>query len=337
MGCLLYFYTMNKLSPILRVQLVVLILGFVLMGIKFFAYHLTQSNAILSDALESIINVAAGAFALFSIWVSQKPKDDDHPYGHGKIEFISSGFEGAMIFMAGTYILYEAVLAFFNPPAVKQLDLGIYLIAFSGLINFLMGSYLVKYGNKQHSDAMVADGKHLISDTYSSIGLVIGLLLVSLTQILWLDAIIAFLMGLVILYTGYKIMRKALAGLMDEANTEILEELLPLLNEHRNKEWIDIHNLRLLKYGNSYHIDAHVTLPYYWSLDKAHDQLVDVDRLIAEKFHNQVELFIHADPCVPASCSICLHTECTVRKHPFKAIVPWDKQSVLKNQKHSLD
>lgn len=320
----------------LKIQLVILLLGVGLMAIKFAAYFLTQSNAILSDALESIINVTAGAFALFSIWVSQKPKDEDHPYGHGKIEVISTGFEGGLIFIAGSYILYEAVMAFFYPPVVRQLNTGMYLIAFSGLANFFMGNYLVKQGKLQHSDAMVADGKHLISDTYSSMGLVLGLLLVSITQIIWLDALIALLMGLVILYTGYTLLRKSLAGLMDEANTEILEVLLPLLNEHRKTEWIDIHNLRVLKYGSSYHIDAHVTLPYYWSLDEAHEAMSAIEGMVVEKFHNQVELFIHADPCVPGSCSICNISSCTLRKHPFKARIDWDKNSVLKNQKHSL-
>ncbi|MFY8190468.1 MAG: cation diffusion facilitator family transporter [Bacteroidia bacterium] len=326
---------MNKFSHMMRIQLLALLLGMVLMGMKFFAYYLTQSNAILSDALESIINVAAGGFALFSIWVSHKPKDLDHPYGHGKIEFISSGFEGALIFIGGIYILYEAVLAFFYLPQVKQLSLGIYLVAISGFINFLMGNYLVKQGKSNHSDAMIADGKHLISDTYSSIGLVIGLILVSLTQLLWLDAFIALLMGGVILFTGYKIMRKSLAGLMDEANDEILDQLLPLLHTHRKKEWIDIHNLRVLKYGSNYHIDAHVTLPWYWSLEKAHEEISSIDSMITEKFHNQVELFIHADPCIPSSCSICEISDCLQRKHKFIAPLEWNKERVLKNQKHS--
>jgi cation diffusion facilitator family transporter len=134
----------NKNSNLLRVQFIVLILGVGLMLIKFVAHLLTQSNAILSDALESIINLAAGAFALYSLWLSQKLKDLDHPYGHGKIEFISIGFEGGMIVLAAFYILFEAVHSFIKPQKIKQLDMGIYLIAFSGLVNFIFASILLK-------------------------------------------------------------------------------------------------------------------------------------------------------------------------------------------------
>ncbi|MCG9880947.1 MAG: cation diffusion facilitator family transporter [Bacteroidia bacterium] len=327
---------MERRKKMVKVQLVVLLLGLLLMLIKFTAYFLTQSNAILSDALESIINVAAGAFAMYSLWLSNKPKDEDHPYGHGKIEFISSGFEGGAIIIAGVFIIYEAGLGFFYPPDVKQLDVGIYLVAFSGVVNFLMGRYLVTYGKQEHSDAMIADGKHLISDTYSSLGLVLGLLLVNITNYIWLDALIALLMGLLIVYTGLGIIRKSLAGLMDETNTEILDELLAVLNDNKRNEWIDVHNLRVLKYGSSYHIDAHVTLPWYYSLEQAHEELGYVDKLISEKFHNNIEMFVHADPCVPQSCSVCMLTDCKVRKSAFVAQVTWDKESVLKNQKHSL-
>jgi cation diffusion facilitator family transporter len=326
---------MVKLKPnIIKIQTTVLVLGFFLMIIKYFAYVLTQSNAILSDALESIINVAAGAFALFSIYVSQRPKDNNHPYGHGKIEFISSGFEGGLIAIAGCYILYEASIAFFNPPEVKKLDLGIYLVGFSGLVNFLMGSYLVKHGKDQRSDAMVADGKHLLSDTYTSIGLVVGLILVHFTGLIWLDTVIAIIMGVVILVTGYKLMRKALSGLMDETDIEILEELLPVLSQNRKPEWIDIHNLRVVKYGSNFHVDAHVTLPWYWSLEKAHDELTAIDFLTTEKFHENIEMFIHADPCIPSSCQICELANCHERKFAFKEKIEWNTENMLKNEKH---
>ena len=306
------------------------------MVVKFIAHLLTQSNAILSDALESIINVAAGSFALYSLWLSQKPKDQDHPYGHGKIEFISIGFEGGMIVLAAFYILFEAIHSFIKPQAIKQLDVGIYLIAFSGLVNFVMGKYLVKIGSQNKSQVMVADGKHLITDTYTSIGLVIGLILVKLTSFVWLDGAIALAMGALILYTGYGLIRKSIAGLMDEADEEILNELLPVLSTNRKKEWIDIHNLRVVKYGSNYHIDAHVTLPYYWSLEKSHEEVSAIDFLVANKFHKDIELFIHADPCIPSCCAICGISTCKVRSSPFQKTIAWSQDNVLKNEKHSM-
>jgi cation diffusion facilitator family transporter len=327
-----------KKSPsLIQIQFIVLLLGTGLMIIKFIAHLLTQSNAILSDALESIINVAAGAFALYSLWLSQKPKDLDHPYGHGKIEFISIGFEGGMIVLAAFYILFEATHSFIKPQAIKQLDIGIYLITFSGLVNFVMGRYLVKIGNENRSQVMIADGKHLTTDTYTSIGLVFGLILVKLTGFAWLDGVIALAMGAIILFTGYGLIRKSIAGLMDEADEEILDELLPVLNLNRKREWIDIHNLRVVKYGSNYHIDAHVTLPYYWSLEKSHEEVSAIAFLVVNKYHQDIELFIHADPCIPSCCAICAISECTVRSSPFIKTIAWTKDNVLKNEKHSID
>lgn len=325
----------NKINP-LKVQAWVIGIGALLMAIKFIAHFITQSNAILSDALESIINVMAGCFAFYSLWLSKKPKDSNHPYGHGKIEFISAGFEGGMIIIAALFILFEAIHSFLVPPGVKNLDIGIYLVAFSGVINYILGFYLIKYGKMHHSDAMKADGKHLQTDTYTSLGLVAGLVLVYYTNLLWLDAIIAMLMGLLILTTGYGLIRKSLAGLMDEVDTDVISGLLPVFNENRKDNWIDMHNLRLVKYGSNFHIDAHVTLPWFYTLQQSHEEVTAIERLASEKFHEDVELFIHADPCLPFSCSICQLINCAERKHPFVKKLQWTMENTLKNEKHRV-
>jgi cation diffusion facilitator family transporter len=326
----------KKPENIIRLQFLVLLSGIVLMAIKFVAHLITGSNAILSDALESIINVAAGFFALYSLWLSKQPKDENHPYGHGKIEFISAGFEGGMIVLAAIYILFEAVHSFINPTEVKQLDIGIYLVAFSGAVNFIMGILLVKAGKRNKAEAMVADGKHLMTDTYTSMGLVLGLVLVQYTHMLWLDGIIAMLMGCMILVTGYQLLRKSLAGLMDETDPEIIADLLIVLNQNRKTSWIDMHNLRVVKYGANYHMDAHITLPWYWSLEEAHEEVSAVDRLVADKFHKDIELFLHADPCIPTSCSICELSNCAERKQPFQTRMVWDEANLLSNKKHQI-
>jgi len=326
----------KKPENIIRLQFLVLLSGIVLMAIKFVAHLITGSNAILSDALESIINVAAGFFALYSLWLSKQPKDENHPYGHGKIEFISAGFEGGMIVLAAIYILFEAVHSFINPTAVKQLDMGIYLVAFSGAVNFIMGILLVKAGKRNKAEAMVADGKHLMTDTYTSMGLVLGLVLVQYTHLLWLDGVIALLMGCMILVTGYQLLRKSLAGLMDETDPEIIADLLVVLNQNRKTSWIDMHNLRVVKYGANYHMDAHITLPWYWSLEQAHEEVSAVDKVVADKFHRDIELFLHADPCIPASCSICELAPCAERKHSFQTKIRWDAANLLSNKKHQV-
>lgn len=315
----------------------VVLVGVLVMGAKFMAYYLTHSNAIFSDALESIINVIAGAFAIFSLYYANQPKDENHPYGHGKIEFFSAGFEGAMIFVAGISILIKAFVSLVQHTQVHNMDYGIILTAASGVINFVMGKMLINAGEKIRSMTLVADGKHLLSDTYSSIGLLGGLVLIYLTGINWLDSVLAIAFALVIMFTGYKLLRKSMAGLMDETDTETLKEIEGIINQKRQNEWIDIHNLRILKYGSAYHIDCHMTLPWFWDLDRAHQEVRHFEDIFRDEFPNKVELFVHADPCLPHSCKICLLSSCDKRKHDFAGRVDWTLARILKNEKHMAD
>ena len=320
----------------LKAMRTVIIIGMVIMLIKFFAFFITHSNAILTDALESIINVVAGFFAYYSLSVAARPKDNNHPYGHGKIEFISAGFEGGLILLAGIVIIVKSVFDFIHPKEVELLDIGAYLAGTAGLFNFILGKYLIKTGTQNKSITLVADGKHLLSDTYSSIGLVAGLIIITLTKILWLDNLLAIIFGMVIIATGYQLFRKSLAGLMDEADTVVLNDVLDTLNKTRIDKWIDIHNLRVQQYGSSYHIDCHVTLPWYHDLQTSHDELKKMEDIIYKKYDDRVELFIHPDPCIPLSCAICQLSECAVRQHPFEKKIGWTLENVMKDEKHQV-
>lgn len=319
-----------------RIQSIVLITGLLLMIVKFVAHIITGSNAILSDALESIINVAAGAFTLYSIRMAGRPKDTNHPYGHGKIEFVSVGFEGGLIVLAAIYILFEAIHSFIFPTTIQSLDIGIWLTLGSGLVNLILALLLMHFGKKNRSNAMVADGKHLLTDTYTSAGLILGLVLVYFTDLLWIDSIVALLMGAVILITGLKLIRHSMSGLLDEADEEIIKGILVSLNNARKPEWIDVHNLRVVKHGANYHIDAHVTLPWYWTLEKAHEELQTLELIIDKHFDNETELFIHADPCIATSCAVCELANCAERKTAFLNKIVWNLNTIITNQKHKL-
>ncbi len=314
----------------------VLFAGIAIMLLKFVAFFITHSNAILSDALESIINVVAGAFAYYSLRLAAKPKDLDHPYGHGKIEFISAGFEGGLILLAGLVIIGKSVMNLLHPVAIEQMDKGAIITAFAGVANYILGSYLIKKGQLYKSITLVADGKHLRTDTWSSLGLVAGVVIIYLTGLNWLDNIFAILFGLIIIYTGYHLVRKSLAGLMDEADEAVLIDVVNVLNESRNEKWIDIHNLRIQQYGSSFHIDCHITLPWYDNLQTSHEELKKIEDLILAKFHHRVELFIHPDPCLPFSCSVCSLKDCAVRQKPFERKLDWTLENILKNEKHQL-
>lgn len=313
----------------------VLSIGVVIMLLKFTAYFITHSNAILSDALESIINVIAGAFAYYSLSLAAKPKDFNHPYGHGKIEFIAAGFEGGLILLAGITIVVKGIAGLIHPTPIHQLEIGAWLAAIAGVANYILGSILIRTGKTYKSVILVADGKHLLTDTWSSLGLVAGVILMYFTGLTWLDNVLAIAFALLIIVTGYQLLRKSMAGLMDEADSLVLQEVLDIMNEHRVNQWIDIHNLRIQQYGSSFHIDCHVTLPWYENLQKSHDNLKELETLIRQKFHDKVELFIHPDPCVPASCAICGIETCTVRQQPFTQKILWTVSNAMSNEKHT--
>jgi cation diffusion facilitator family transporter len=303
---------------------------------KFAGWYITGSNAILSDGLESMVNVAAGALALYSVIVSARPKDIDHPYGHGKVEFISAGLEGFMIGIAGIAILIKAVYNLIKPQELGSIDTGMVIVAIAGFLNFLLSLLLRKINRKKRSVAVDANARHLMTDAATSAALVVGLLIIHFTNLFWLDNAIAIVFGAMIFFTGYKLVRKSVAGVMDEADYKIISEIIEVLNRNRKDSWIDIHNFRVIKYGNDLHIDCHMTLPWYYDLKQAHEELKQLENHILAPSENHVEIFIHADPCVPDSCRICNLITCPVREHIFERQIIWNISNILKNEKHHI-
>jgi cation diffusion facilitator family transporter len=320
----------------LRIQKWVVAVAVLLFILKIIAWFLTHSVAILTDALESTVNVIAGFIGLYSLYVAAKPRDEDHPYGHGKAEFLSAAVEGTLITMAGLVIIYEAIYAFIHPRELQQLDYGIILVAITAVINFLVGYISIKKGKKNHSLALVASGKHLQSDTYSTLGIIVGLALIYITKLAWLDSAVAVIFAGIIIYTGYRIIRSSVAGIMDEADKELLQKMLVVLNASRRPNWIDLHNLRVIKYGGQLHIDCHLTVPWYLNVIEAHKEVEELGSLIKREFGNVIELFVHTDPCLDFSCPICNKQECGHRKAPYAKQVDWTLANVLTDTKHRL-
>lgn len=322
---------LNKQKNIIRIALAT---GILLMLVKFAAYMLTNSNAILTDAMESIVNVVASGFAFYSIHLAARPKDQNHPYGHGKVEFFSVFLEGGLIFIAGVLILGKAVYSFFFPEPVGNLMEGIGLIAFTGVANFVLGTYMVRQSHVLNSLTLQADGKHLQTDAYSTAGLLVGLSVMYFTGLTWIDIVLSLGLGLYILWSGYKLLRKSIGGLMDESDTMLVGEVAAILQRHRKADWIDVHNLRVQRYGHELHIDCHVTLPNYYDLNKVHDEVSAIDRLVNQHLHANTELFIHADPCIPSCCHYCRVENCPIRSEPHQKDVVWNKSIISKNEKH---
>lgn len=321
----------------LNVQKWVATVSVLLLAVKLFAYFSTQSVAILTDALESIVNVAAGFIGLYSLYVAAKPRDRDHPYGHGKAEFISSGIEGTLIASAAILILYNAIRSLFEPHPLFRLDKGMMLVATTALINGGLGLYCLRIGRRNRSLALESSGKHLLSDTVSTVGILLGLLLLYLTNWLWIDAVVAILFALWILYTSWGILRRSIAGIMDEADEKLLRQMATLLEGSRRVNWVDLHNLRVIKYGSILHVDCHLTLPWYLNVHEGHREIDHLTDTVRNEFGESVEFFVHSDGCLSFQCRICDKQDCSVRKHTFERKIEWTLENMARNQKHGSE
>lgn len=321
----------------LRMQKWVTAVSLVLFAVKLSAWFITHSVAILTDALESIVNIVAAFIGLYSLQVAARPRDEDHPYGHGKAEYISAGIEGVLIVAAGAVIIYKAIQHIFYPSPVHGLDWGILLVAFTAAVNLVLGIICQRTGKKNKSLALVASGKHLKSDTITTAGIIAGLILLYFTGAAWIDSAVAILFALIIIFTGLSILRSSAESIMDKADLQLLKEVIATLEANRRANWVDLHNLRILKYGNILHLDCHLTVPWYLNVLEAHEEVDHLSRIVKELFGESVELFVHTDACLDFSCAICSKEDCNVRKHPFQKRIKWDMDNVLSNKKHGLE
>jgi len=311
-------------------------LSVILFAAKIIAYYFTNSLAILSDALESIVNVLAGFIGLYSLYIAAKPKDIGHPYGHGKAEFISAATEGGLIVASGVLILYEAITNLIHSKPLEKLDAGLWVVAATAVINFIAGLICINIGKRNNSLALHSSGKHLIVDTYSTLTIIAALIIILFTKFFLLDKIVACVLSVVIIFNGYSIIRKSIAGIMDEADMKLLERMLKVLNENRRPDWIDIHNLRIIKYGNVLHIDCHLTVPFYLNVLEAHDEVDILKQKIIAEFGESIEMFVHTDGSYPVSCALQYNKNGKTNQPEFEQLKEWTLENVMKNERHGV-
>jgi len=300
-----------------------ILVGSLLLSVKFFAYSMTQSQSVFSDAMESIINVVAAAIALVMISWAAKPADRDHPYGHGKAEYFSAAFEGGLITIAAIWISIEAIGALVRGHEPRQLDLGLLIVLGAGIVNALLGFYLKHMGRRYHSPILIASGQHVLTDFWTSLGVVIGLAAVQLTGIFWLDPCVALLVAVHLAYTGSKVVRESSGGLMDAEDRDLIERLTKLFAKHTFPGIIRFHYTRVIRSGRFHHIDSHVVVPEFWDVKKAHDETDRFESLVIGDHFTDGEIAFHVDPCMRAYCSVCDLPECEVRQQPFERRVPF--------------
>ncbi len=327
----------NNTKDKLAFQKLIAAFGIVLFIGKIIAWKLTGSDAVFSDAMESIVNVISAFMGLYSLYLAAKPKDEDHPYGHGKVEFVTSGIEGALIAIAGIMIIYEGINSLITGKILQKLDWGIAIIAATAIINYLLGYISIKKGKHENSHVLISSGKHLQSDTITTLGVVVSLIVVYFTQIYWLDSVVALFFGFYIIVIGYKIIRKSLSGIMDEQDPDLLNQIIKVLENNRRTEWIDVHNMKIQQFGANLHIDAHITLPWYYSLRDAHNEMEKMIILLARNTKRSVEFNFHMDDCKPISCPICQIADCPVRERDFVKRVTWTPENVTCVDKHTAE
>lgn len=265
------------------------------LGLKFTAYALTGSVGILSDALESFVNLAGALIALTALRVAAKPADSTHPYGHDKAEYFSSGVEGTLILIAAASIAYAAIERLLRPVALEQLSWGLAVAGSASLLNFIVARALLNAAKRYDSITLEADAQHLLTDVWTSVGVIVGLLALTVTGWQWLDSVIALAVAAHIVITGIGLVRRSIDGLMDyNLPTDELAQLEAILHRHRD-QFVTYHRLRARKSGSRRFIDLHLVVPGARSVQEAHDLCERVERDI-EKALPHASVTIHIEP-----------------------------------------
>ncbi|MBI2521240.1 MAG: cation transporter [Bdellovibrio sp.] len=286
--------------------------------LKWIAFKMTGSSALKSDALESVVNVVAAAFALFAVIYAERPADKEHPYGHGKIEFFSAAFEGGLITLASVLIIYDAINTLISGPELKNMDLGLAINVGAGALNGLLGLFLIRQGRQLNSEAIQADGHHILSDFITTLGIAAGLLLVLFTGWVWLDPAIALLVGLVLAKTGFTLVKKSSNALIDTQDLAQLSLIVNGINICRTSDIIAIHELRIIRSGRHIHVDMHIVVPEFHDIRHAHDLVEEFGSRVMKETGLEGEVHSHIDPCYRRLCRNCKASPCPIRQHAFE-------------------
>lgn len=273
-----------------------LTVGFLMLVGKTYAYLITGSYAILSDAAESVVHVFAVGFAAYSIWLSHQPADRSHPYGHEKINFFSAGMEGMLIVIAAAVIIYQAVAGWITGLQLRNLSTGTMYIFAASVINLALGMYLISRGKRHGSLILIANGHHVLTDSWTSFGVVGGLLLALWTGWLPLDPLVAIGVAVNILWTGSKLLRQSIGGLMDEGDPVLEKQIRAILDEEVRNRNLHYHELRYRHSGTSVWVEVHLLLPRSTRLDDAHRHATEIEAAVKAKLGNPANIITHLEP-----------------------------------------
>lgn len=262
---------------------------------KWIAFVLTGSSVIFSDAAESVVHIVAVWFAWYSLRLTTKPPDEDHPYGHDKISFMSAGVEGGLICIAAVVIIISAVQKLIEGPQLQRLDIGISITAGAAIVNLVLGLYLIRIGKSTRTLVVEANGRHVMTDVWTSAGAVGGLFLAMATDMYWLDPVMAMIFGANIIREGYGLLTISVKGLMDSADPVLLARAQNIINEYCSSNSCSFHRLRLRHSGDTVHIDYHLTVPDEMRMQDAHALATQLEERIRASFLESTEVFTHLE------------------------------------------
>jgi cation diffusion facilitator family transporter len=300
-----------------RAAVVAAVVGTILLGLKYSAYQLTGSTAILSDTLESIINVAAALFALGGLAAAGWPSDRSQPGSGAKADFFGAVFEGGMMALAAVLIIKEAGEAFIFGHQVREIDFGLLITIGAGLANAALGWYLLHVGRRNGARSLMVGGVHVLADFWTSVATATGLGLVRATGLDWLDAVVAAMVGVNLLWTGLRLVRHAAGGLLGEADSGLLERLLQAVNTQRVPGVIRIHSLRTVASGRPPHVEAQLVIPEFWTVEEAHEFTSAFQHRVMQSLATEAEVSLQNQPCHRQFCASCEVEPCPIRVQPF--------------------
>ncbi|NNJ08907.1 cation transporter [Chloroflexales bacterium ZM16-3] len=268
----------------------------VTIGLKAGAYFVTGSVGLLSDALESVVNLVAAIVALVVLTVAARPPDEDHAYGHGKAEYFSSGVEGALILVAAASISYAAIGRLLNPQEIESVGLGLGISVGASAINFVVARVLMQAGRHYHSITLEADSHHLMTDVWTSVGVILGVALVAITGWQLLDPIIALIVAVNIVWTGARILQRSALGLLDTAlPAEERQQVIAILNRYAESEGLQYHALRTREAASRRFVSVHILVPGSWSVLRGHHLLEQIEQEVRSALSNTT-VFTHLEP-----------------------------------------
>lgn len=295
-----------------------LFLSLLIMGFKWWAYIVSDSIALKTDAIESFINIIAVIMAIIAVTIADRPADHNHPYGHGKIEFFSSAIEGGMLLFGGAYLIYESVQNLILQAQPTKLDTALLLSTISGIMNGLLGTWQLRAGKKLQSEAISADAKHILADFFTTLGIIAGLFIAEKTGLYFLDSVCAIAVSLLLLKHAFSILKRSAMLLSDSEDPELVESIANLMNTPlRNKNIIDVHRLRSFRSGNKNYVDLHVVVPEFWNVLQAHDASESFCADLQKSLEKVTEFHPHVEPCMRKYCTHCEVENCPVRESAF--------------------